>query len=78
MADGLSYRELYADLVAAAHDEPPAESFGAAQFAEDVGLTTRQALDKLKAMVDAGTLCGDKYAIDGNRQWRFWFPEPDA
>lgn len=74
MADDLTFAQLYADLVeATAHNDPPPESFGVAQFAEDTGLSVNRALDVLKAMRARGQIEGDKFAINGSCQWRFWF-----
>jgi len=70
----LSFEQLYSDLVeAAAQSAPPERSFGAAQFAEDSGITHKQALDRLRALQARGSIEGDKFVIDGSRQWRFWF-----
>jgi len=44
-----------------------------AQFAEDTGLSVNRALDVLKAMRARGQIEGDKFAINGSCQWRFWF-----
>jgi DNA-binding Lrp family transcriptional regulator len=76
VADGLSFAELYADLVAAAQaDVPPERSFSIAQFADDARLTHKQALDRLKALRASGAVQGEKFNVDGTRQWRFWFAE---
>jgi DNA-binding Lrp family transcriptional regulator len=76
VADGLSYAELYADLVAAAQqDDPPEQSFSVAAFADDTGMTHKQALDRLKALRASGAVQGEKFNVDGTRQWRFWFAE---
>lgn len=71
----LSFEQAYRDLVAAAKTRPPEGSFSSAQFADDTGLTQKQALDKLKAWMDEGQLHGDFYVVDGHRQWMFWFAE---
>ena len=75
MDTDLSFAQLYADLVeAAAQSPPPEHSFSAAQFAADAGITHKQALDRLRALQARGGIEGDKFIIDGSRQWRFWFP----
>ena len=79
MEADLTFAELYRDLVAATREglTPPPESFGAQEFAKDSGLHPRTALDLLKRKQEVGELCGGKFAIDGNKTWRFWFPGAD-
>ena len=74
LSDELSYEQLYSDLVdAATQSEPPARSFSATQFAKDTGMTRPRALERLQVLRTAGQISGDKFVIDGSRQWRFWF-----
>ena len=75
MGDGLSFDQLYADLVAAETPKvPPVGAFSLQQFAADTRLDRQKAMRVLRARVEAGELCGEKFATDGYPRWWYWFP----
>lgn len=73
MADGLSFDELYADLVAANTETLPEQYITLAQFRVDAGLTERVATKRLNDLVETGELNTRLASVDGRRVRIWWF-----
>jgi len=75
VADGLSFDELYADLVAANTETLPDDYFTLAQFCADAGMTERVATKRLNDLVETGELNTRLASADGRRVRIWWFTE---
>ena len=72
--NNLTWKELYADLVAANTQTLPENYFSCRQYAEDVKMSVGAAGRILARLVEAGTLETKKVLVDGHHQHIYWFP----
>jgi len=73
--EGLTFGQLYADLVAACTQELPADYFTLRQFRADTGTSERVALKELGRLVECGKLETMLATIDGRQLRIWWFTE---
>ena len=73
MADGLTFAELFEDLVAASARELPPDYFTTRKYAERTGMPERSALKDLMTRVEAGGLETKLAVVDGHQARIFWF-----
>ena len=72
--NNLTWKELYADLVAANTHTLPEHYFTGKQYAEDIGLSRGVADRLLARKVSDGVLECKRALIDGHHQHIYWFP----
>ncbi len=73
METGLSFEELYRDLVAAHTETLPEHYITLAQFCKDTGLTERVATRRLNDGVEAGKMQSRLALVEGRWIRIWWF-----